>query len=151
MKKQINQLVALGEQYVETAKKLGFQLDAHNHIRSKIEKKFAYFASTYNTVVENKPEVRLYFGDKWETWSLDYERGHGSPSIFVIGYKRAVELPWDIKVEELDEVVKDLEELLIPLQAMESKAAEIAENRKQAEIENLEAKLKALKNDDDTK
>ncbi len=151
MKKQINQLIALGEQYVETAKILGFQLDAHNHIRSKGEKKTNIFASDYNTVVGNKPEVRLYFSDKWETWSLDYERGHGSPSIFVIGYKRSVELPWDITAKKLDEVVKDLKELLTPLQAMESKAAEIAENKKQAEIENLEAKLKALKNDDDTK
>ncbi len=144
MKKQINQLIAIVEQYVETAKKLGFSLDAHNHIRSKTEKTLDIFAAHYNTIDNGKPEVKLYFSNKWETWSLDYEPKN-SPRIAVIGYRRTVELPFDITAKKLDEVIKDLEELLIPLQKMESKAIEIAEDKKNAEIENLEAKLKKLK------
>jgi len=150
MKKQINQLIAIAEQYVETAKILEFNIDSHNHIRSNTSKPTTLFSSEYNTVTHDKPEIKLYFGGDWTTYSLDYgDKNNGG--IDVIGYKNTIELPFDVTAKKLDVIIKDLKEVLIPLQKMESKAAEIAENKKKAEIESLEAKLKALKNDDDTK
>ena len=144
MKKQINKLIAIAEQYVETAKKLGFELDTHNHIRSNLEKTLDIFSACYNTVDKDKPEIKLYFGDEFKTWSLDYGITHKG-GIDVNGYKRSVEIPYDITAKKLDEVIKDLEEVLPILQAFESKAVEIAENKKKAEIDELEAKIKKLK------
>ena len=140
MKKQINKLIAIAEQYVEIAKKLGFDIDQHNFIRSQYERRSDVYKSTYNIVDSFRSEIKLYFGGEWTSYSLDY----GS-EVYIIGYKNSVELPFDITTKRLDEIIKDLEEVLISLQKMESKAVEIAKNRKQAEIDILEAKLLKLK------
>jgi len=139
MKKQINKLIALAEQYVETAKILGFNIDTHNYIRSETKKDVWIYSAHYNLIDPDKPEIKLYFGGEWKTFCFYYG------DVEVIGYKGSIQLPYDITAKKLDKVIKDLEEVLPILQAFESKAVEIAENKKKAEIDELEAKIKKLK------
>jgi len=139
MKKQINKLVKIAEEYVKTAKKLNFDINQHNYIRSHFKKRSDLYRADYNRIDSFKPEVKLYFGGDWSQYSLDYGN-----ELYVIGYKNSIELPLDITAEKLNEIIEDLENLLPKLKRQESKAIEIKEARKKAEIESLEAKLKEL-------
>jgi hypothetical protein len=83
MKKQINKLIALAEDYARTGKELQIDFN-HNYIR--VERNVSYRDTNYATISEGKEEIRLYFDDsypEYDKWALYYGR-----YIEVIGYSR---------------------------------------------------------------
>jgi hypothetical protein len=140
MKKQINKLIALAEDYARTGKELQIDFN-HNYIR--VERNVSYRDTNYATISEGKEEIRLYFDDsypEYDKWALYYGR-----DIEVIGYSNSIRLPFDVSAASLNAVIEDLESHIKEFKSFKSKAKEIARNKKLAKIENLEAQIKELK------
>lgn len=139
MKKQINQLIALAEQYARAGKEMELRF-SHNYLRAP-HKVFGE-SGVYNTIVEDKPKIRIYFSDSeenYKSWSLDYGE------IEVTGFTEKIILPFDITVKQLKEAVTDLEEFLPSLNNLKGRAEEKAKEIKLAEIDRLEAQISKLK------
>ncbi len=137
MKKQINQLIALGEQYSRTGKALSICNDGHNYLRAT--QNLSYGLRDFQATEADKPEIKLYFSG-YDSWSLYY-----GTNIEVSGIGERLILPFDVTAKLLNEVIADLEQHLVKFKAFESKAEEIIEKRKLAEIDRLEAQISKLK------
>lgn len=140
MKKQINKLIALAEDYARTGKELQIDFN-HNYIR--VEKDVSYRDTNYATIDYDKEEIRLYFDDSYpdySKWSFYY--GNDTE---VIGYSNSIKLPFDVSAASLNAIIEDLESHIKEFKSFRSKAKEIARNKKLAKIENLEAQIKELK------
>ena len=138
MKREINQLIAIAEQYVDVAKKLNCDVNEHNYIRTPFNAP-SHSHSEYNVHSPDEAEIKLYFGGDFKTWSLYY-----GEVIQVIGFAKSLNLPFDITAKRLKEAIKDLEEYLPKFMKFEEQAEEIAENKKKAKIKSLEAQIKTL-------
>lgn len=140
MKKQINKLIALAEDYARIGKELEIDF-GHNYIR--IERLLAFKDTSYATIDEDKEEIKLYFDDSYpdySKWSFYYGK-----HVEVIGYCNSVRLPFDVSAASLNAIIEDLESHIKEFKSLRSKAKKIAWKKKLAKIENLEAQIKELK------
>jgi hypothetical protein len=136
--KQLLELSSLAKKYAEIGKELAFAKNDHNYIRSDKSLNHEIFKTDYNTLDNNKPEIRLYFSGGYDTYCLDY----GIEYRISIWSINKVELPIEITESKLEEVIHDLSQHLLILRDMTPDYAAI---RTRERIAILEKEIEELK------
>lgn len=91
MKREINQLIKIGKEYIEYGKQVELNAEKHTIIRPKSE---------------NKKEIQIYFADNKKTTLISFG------DIEVRFFCNDIIIPFNTTVKEMKEIIKDAKEFL---------------------------------------